>query len=280
MHDLLDGDCFFWRSRCEGIGVKRPETGAFNWRTTFRAERFINRNFGDVQPVIALIGAAGFGVTEIVEYIIVTRDISVNAQSDAAMAGYTQVGSSALHSAANHNRIKTIQFLIGRGANLNAMDANGRTPLMLAVSHGHIPSCQLLLEAGSQPDLSTHFGFTALHFAAMIHSYDLVNLLVISGAEVNKKDQRGWTPAMLALNSAHTSNQSHNFQINEASELGNEQAAAALRIQVEEKNLTLRRTLARLILAGSDFEGLADRAQKIGFEEISMWLLEFIRIKN
>jgi hypothetical protein len=171
----------------------------------------------------------------------------------------------------------TIQFLLSKGADPNAADANGRTPLMLSTSHGHLATCEILLKSGANADLSTHFGFTALHFAAMIHSYELVDLLISQGASVNKKDQRGWTPAMLALNSAHTSNQSHDFQVNEALEGGDAQAAAALHFEIEKKILTLRRTLARLILAGSEINGLADRAQSIGLEEITRWLTEFIR---
>ena len=267
--ELLGSDSYAWRVLCERSKYQR--SSRFSWRTTFRAERFIERNFGSIQPVIALNLAAGFGLTEVIAYILDTREVEVNAQTDFASAGYTQVGSAALHAAAKNNKLETIQFLISHGANPNVFDFNGRTPLMLAASHGHINSCEMLLRAGADLNLATHFGFTPLHFAAMTHSSELVDLLLRSGAVVDTRDQRGWTPLVVALNSTHTCNLSHNFQRAEASGA----AAVAMQDAVTSKLVSARKTMARLLLAGADLGTLPDRAATLGLGEISLWLREF-----
>ncbi|CAL62001.1 Putative RNA polymerase sigma-70 factor [Herminiimonas arsenicoxydans] len=42
-----------------------------------------------------------------------------------------------------------VQLHINRGDDINAIDASGRTPLMLAASRGHVRICELLIQAGA-----------------------------------------------------------------------------------------------------------------------------------
>jgi len=242
---LLDSDSYAWRQLCERSDYERFPGSKFSWKVTYRAERFIDLNFGRIQAAIALNGAAGFGLTEIADYILTSREVTVDSQTDFFSAGYTQVGSCALHTAAKHDRMGTLNFLLEKGASPDLADSNGRTALMIAASHGHLEICSRLVRGGASLTVSTHFGFTALHFAALTHSCELVNFFLSAGAPVDARDQRGWTPLVVALSPAA-------------------------------EPIRLRRTLAALLLAGADPRGIEARAAGLGLEEISRWLRDFI----
>jgi ankyrin repeat protein len=220
---------------------------------------------------LAVIAAAALGLNVIVGYILETSGVNINSHTDFDSAGYSQVGTTALHSAANHNRIDTVNYLINKGAAVDAFDNNGRTPLMLAASHGYYDLCKALTTSGASLDLQTFFGFSALHFAAMVHCSEVVDLLLSLGATVDLVDQRGWSPLTVALNSAHTSHLSHSFQLSEASGA----AAAEMRGAIAMRLIRVRPTMARLILAGADCSQISARAATLGFDEISRWVTVF-----
>ena len=83
-----------------------------------------------------------------------------------------------LFNAARLNQAKQIDSLLGAGADLASVDANGQTPLMHAAKHGSTLSVIYLLEAGAEPLTIDANGQTALHLAcehgqerAAIHLY-------------------------------------------------------------------------------------------------------------
>lgn len=70
-----------------------------------------------------------------------------------------------LHAAAGAGRLAQVELLITQGAAINAPDAAGRTPLMLASIHGHGAVVQRLLSAGANPALVDRDGLNALQHA-------------------------------------------------------------------------------------------------------------------
>ncbi len=69
-----------------------------------------------------------------------------------------------------------------RGANVNARDAGGTTPLMLAVARGRADICQLLLDEGADPRLVDAAGRSVL-FYAQPGAYAWVSELIPVAAE-------------------------------------------------------------------------------------------------
>jgi ankyrin repeat protein len=97
------------------------------------------------------------------------------------------------------------RLLLRKGANIEARDEDGKTPLILAGGHGETAVVKLLLEKGAQIEAADNSGETALIWAAcncpiidMPDTADSVRLLLESGANVEARDKRGTTPLMLA----------------------------------------------------------------------------------
>ncbi len=69
--------------------------------------------------------------------------------------------SAELLSSSARGQTDRVTSLLGAGANLEAKDKRGRTPLMLAAQHGHADTVRLLLAKGADPDARDRAGWTA-----------------------------------------------------------------------------------------------------------------------
>jgi excisionase family DNA binding protein len=82
------------------------------------------------------------------------------------------------------------QVLIQDGVDVNARDAFGRTPLIIAASQGHTQVVQVLLEQGADPSIRDSVGTTAL-IAAEARGYErIVSLLRASSKEKGAAEVR------------------------------------------------------------------------------------------
>lgn len=72
----------------------------------------------------------------------------------------------ALHSAARAGKAKKIAELVrSRGANVNAADKYGETPLMHAAKRGNLKACRVLIQMKADINLRDNYGMTAIHHA-------------------------------------------------------------------------------------------------------------------
>ncbi|MEO6410389.1 MAG: ankyrin repeat domain-containing protein [Burkholderiaceae bacterium] len=91
---------------------------------------------------------------------------------------------------------KVADLLVAQpGFDVNALNAAGESPLMLAAAKGDIALSQRLLERGARIDLP---GWTPLHYAASGPSSELVALLLERGAAIDAASPNGSTSLMLA----------------------------------------------------------------------------------
>jgi ankyrin repeat protein len=90
-----------------------------------------------------------------------------------------------------------LYFFFCVGADINATDAYGYTPLMNAAMLGRVDIVKALIDAGADIQKKGQFGYTALHAAAQNGHLDVVQALVKYGASVNCKNDDGDIPLIL-----------------------------------------------------------------------------------
>ncbi|KAL6059479.1 Lateral signaling target protein 2 [Balamuthia mandrillaris] len=92
----------------------------------------------------------------------------------------------ALHHAAACGHLHTVRRLLELGADPNAANRPGNTPLIMAASSGHEEVVSLLIEKGADVNKHCHRdGFTALHSAACFGYPAIAKRLLSAGAELN-----------------------------------------------------------------------------------------------
>jgi uncharacterized protein len=97
-------------------------------------------------------------------------------------------GTTALHWAVRHDDLAGAEALIKAGADVNAANRYGVTPIAIAAMNGSAAMIRKLLDAGVDPNSANAGGETALMTAARTGKLDAVKLLLDRGANVNAKD--------------------------------------------------------------------------------------------
>lgn len=150
----------------------------------------------------------------------------------------TAVDQEVMYDAALNGNLEKVKESIGKGADLNAVDNEGRTALMYASFNGHTEIVRLLLNEGAEVGIRDPMGRTALlfastgpfaetvkllldhhadpnitdkdeHFSPLMHAaaegqLQVVKLLMERGADPALKDIDGETAALFARNKGHT----------------------------------------------------------------------------
>jgi ankyrin repeat protein len=99
--------------------------------------------------------------------------------------------------------------LLEQGSSVNERTASGLTPLMAAVIGGHVDVVRVLLASGANPNLrrepdnNMYNEWSALLDACHAgHSAEIVTLLLQAGADIEVRDQSGYSPLMWAADMA------------------------------------------------------------------------------
>lgn len=113
---------------------------------------------------------------------------------------YGKYGGTSLHMAAHMNNADIATLLLAHGADCNALTKTGKnefTPLMEAIKGKADDVMDILLKAGADPDARNTNGGTPLHLAVIEKNSSAVRILLAGGAKVNN-EALGFTPLQIA----------------------------------------------------------------------------------
>ena len=94
---------------------------------------------------------------------------------------------------AEDGNIEAVKQYLADGADVNARNRHGDSPLGLAALMDHKKIVELLIAKGADVNAATDNGVTPLHTSAGLGHKEIVELLIAKDADVNSKDFFGRT---------------------------------------------------------------------------------------
>jgi len=113
-----------------------------------------------------------------------------------SLAGALSAAERTLLDAAQDGQTKEVLEHLAAGADPNARDASGTTPLMYAAYYGDFLLVSELIDAGADVTAENAFGTSAITEAAIIGHPQILSALVAAGADPNFENPEGETPLM------------------------------------------------------------------------------------
>ncbi len=143
----------------------------------------IDINMQDIFSCTPLVLAASKGNLKIVKALVNHKKIVIDVPN--------VVGRTPLMEAVFYEHFEVAKLLIKKGANINAHDALGFTPLRIAISKKNHAMVDLLLSFYSELDINMKSinGYSALYHAARDGQFDLVEKLVQYGAIIEDESE-------------------------------------------------------------------------------------------
>ena len=159
--------------------------------------------FGVYLAVVTVISSAGAGSYDDFFVALIRDDTgSVRTLLDRGMDPNSRDprGQPALSVAIRRESPRSFATLLARpDIDVNALNAAGESPLMLAAIAGDIEACRQLIERGA---LVRKPGWSPIHYAASGPETGIVRLLLDRGAEIDADAPNGMTALMLAAQNA------------------------------------------------------------------------------
>ncbi|XP_008195018.3 rabankyrin-5 [Tribolium castaneum] len=181
-----------YSSNCDSLLQKLIEEGAAN-AAIFLTNHVSNLNHVNSEGESALHIACLKNLT-----LVVDKLLEMGANPNLLT---NELRQSALHYAVKNNALDCIEVFIVRdcGANFNARDINGETPISLALNEGFNGLVPVLIKGNADVNVRNGKDFTLLHQAILKEDAKTALFLLDNGADINAKTADSETPLQLAI---------------------------------------------------------------------------------
>ncbi|MBF0238336.1 MAG: ankyrin repeat domain-containing protein [SAR324 cluster bacterium] len=130
-----------------------------------------------------------------------------------------------------------VQFLVERGANPNEVGLlTGYTSLTWAVISNRPEILEYLLDHGGTRDTLDYLGWGLLHHAVYHQNIEVLQVLVQRGLDLNRQDEEGETPLMIAARKNHKAAANYLMRHGAKLDLKNKKERTALQIALDNRN--------------------------------------------
>eukprot|EP00026_Physarum_polycephalum_P005857 Phypoly_transcript_05896.p1 GENE.Phypoly_transcript_05896~~Phypoly_transcript_05896.p1 ORF type:complete len:489 (-),score=75.61 Phypoly_transcript_05896:74-1540(-) len=147
------------------------------------------------KPTNYLFKSARSGNLKLLTLFLDTYKIDVHAKNT---TGQTALFAAAeVDAKDSSNKAAHVELLIDRGIDVNATEISGEqvSALLIAVEAGKVDNVKALLKAGANPNAQDKNGLTPLHMACGNNMKEITKLLIEAGGDMNLKSHSGETPA-------------------------------------------------------------------------------------
>jgi ankyrin repeat protein len=136
--------------------------------------------------------AISCGMPDVATFLIVEHSQDVNARE-------IPFGQTPLHTASRHGDVELAQVLLEHGAEIDALDNEGKTSICLASEIGHVELVQFLLKQGADAEAQDDvIDRSPLETAVLYGCMEVARVLLEHGVDANAQNKRGHTPLFMA----------------------------------------------------------------------------------
>ena len=157
-----------------------------------------------IWPVANLAGAADEAVLPTPTAFAVNMELGDLGQAEAWLdAGLppdflgSRIGSG-LMIGAWENNLDLMRLFLSRGADINQVNSNGETPIVLAALRGHLNAVKWLVDRGARINAPNR-QWSALHYAVFSGHVEVADYLIDQGADIQARTTNGSTVLMMAI---------------------------------------------------------------------------------
>ena len=109
-----------------------------------------------------------------------------------------------MHIATHHGHVEVARMLVEAGADVEALAADGATPMHIAAQNAHLEVVRTLVEAGADVEAQKARGSRPMHIAAAHGQVDAMRTLRELGADIEAMDAAGRRPVYYAAHYKQT----------------------------------------------------------------------------
>ena len=169
------------------VAMPKAKPAPDPWKKWWRRKAEVNRKFAR---------AAERGQIDVMKDLLDPKKQSKDLVADLNFQGHENW--TPLHYSAIEGALESVEFLLSKGANVNAQTSLDRTALHIACTRGHSDIAERLLKDGVELNTQDKEQNTAMHLCAMYNQLECVELLLSHDARLELRNSQSNTPLDVA----------------------------------------------------------------------------------